>query len=65
MYCTCQCLGVVWLGAQRTTEGKTHKRVFKGLSRDFLGILYLDRANGRGGFGSQTAADPPATLEEP
>ena len=27
--------------------------------------ISLDRANGRGGVGSQTAADPPATLGEP
>ena len=27
--------------------------------------LNLDRANGRGGVGSQTAADPPVTPEEP
>ena len=33
--------------------------------RLFSEDLCLDRANGRGGFGSQTAADPPATLENP
>ena len=36
-----------------------------GILRAGSGKQNLDRANGRGGFGSQTAADPPATPREP
>ena len=41
------------------------KSAFFGLFLPFLEGPNLDRAKGRGGFGSQTAADPPATTEEP
>ena len=50
--CTCTCKGMYHCA-------RNHYRIIARIS--FPTIVSLYRANGRGGFGSQTAADPPCT----